>query len=441
MGCAMDQLEVIGKPVPLGKRIAYSSNQLGINLLWNAFNTVAVYYYVTQLKVSGVELSSALIAYGFVNAILNLLVGHFSDRTSTKWGRRIPFIVIASLPFGAAFYFLFSPPALGMTGLIIYFLALTFLFDFFFTVTALNVGSLFPEMYQEEKSRAYVSALQQVFGIIGLIVGVALSKALGQSLGWRNMALLFAVISVISLYISLYGSFENPAYRHDAFRFKEAVKATFSNRGFIVYVIASFLIQFSTTLFTTVSSFYTKYVVAMTSLESSLFLGGIFIVAMPLSFVWARIAVRISTISAAIISTILYVATILAFLFDRSPMGVIVTGFALGISISGFLVLLNVLLADVIDRDANITGRRREGVYLGMNGLIVRLGLSLQYAIMAIFFAVSGFSPRLTVQSPDTVMGFRILMGGLPIIFLAAAILLLMKYRLLTKGPKLPIVR
>jgi GPH family glycoside/pentoside/hexuronide:cation symporter len=35
--------------VPVRKQIAYSANQLGINLLWQEFNTVAVFFYVTDV--------------------------------------------------------------------------------------------------------------------------------------------------------------------------------------------------------------------------------------------------------------------------------------------------------------------------------------------------------------------------------------------------------
>jgi glycoside/pentoside/hexuronide:cation symporter, GPH family len=93
------------------------------------------------------------------------------------------------------------------------------------------------------------------------------------------------------------------------------------------------------------------------------------------------------------------------------------------------MVLMTVLLADVIDYDAILTGKRREGMYLGMNGFIVRLGMSLQYAVMAIFFQVSGYNENVAIQSSRTVIGFRLLLGGVPLIFLIVALLLLFKYK------------
>ncbi len=415
-------------PVPMGKKIAYAANQLGINLLWQAFNTVAVYFYVTQLKVPGVAISVGMTVYGFVNAFLNLIAGHISDRTQTSWGRRIPYVVIGSLPFAASFFFLFAPPRLGHQGLLIYFLVLTFLFDLFFTFTVLNTLALFPEMYPNERERGFVSALQQVFGIVGMILGVALAKGLGQSLGWQTMALVFAVLGGLSMYVSLYGSFENAALREQPFRLGEALAATFRNRRFVVFVTASFLIQFTTTLMTTLSTFYTTYVVALTPTQSMFFLGGTFIVAIPLSFVWARLADKMGSGKSVMVALVLYALTLMALLWDHSPMTTLVTGAVLGISVSAFMVLLPVLLADVIDYDAFLTGRRREGMYLGMNGFIVRLGLSLQYAVMAVFFSISGFNANAPVQTIKAVVYLRILIGGVPILFVMIAFLLLWRY-------------
>lgn len=415
--------------IPGWKLATYSANQLGINLLWQAFNTVAVFYYVTVLKVSGTTLTTGLIAYGIINAVLNLFAGYLSDRTHSRWGRRIPYVLIGSLPFGLAFYFLFSPPHLPANGLIYYFLAMTFVFDLFYTVTALNATALYPEMYQEPQQRSFVAALQQLFGIAGLILGVALAKSLGQTLGWSLMALVFGAIGAASLYVSVLGSFENPAYGEAPLALRQALVETFRNKRFITFVVASFLIQLVTTMLSTVSSFYSKYVVPLTPTESSIFMGSIFIIAVPVSFIWAKVALKIGSARAIMMSTALCLVTLLLFMVDSTPLMVMLTGALLGFSISGFLVLLNVVLADVIDFDATTTGKRREGMYLGMNGFIVRIGLSVQYAIMAAFFALSGFNAKHAVQTHATVFGFRLLLGAVPAVFLLLALLSLAAYR------------
>jgi GPH family glycoside/pentoside/hexuronide:cation symporter len=55
--------------------------------------------------------------------------------------------------------------------------------------------------------------------------------------------------------------------------------------------------------------------------------------------------------------------------------------------------------------------------------------MSLQYAVMAIFFQLSGYNANAAVQSSRTILGFRLLLGGVPLIFLLLAFLLLLKYK------------
>lgn len=411
------------------KKIAYSFNQVGVNLVWQAFNTVAVFYYVSVLHVSATKISAVMVVFGIINAFLNLLAGQISDQTNTRFGRRIPYIALGSLPLVILFFLLFHPLVHGSNVLLIYFFIVTLLFDACYTFTVLNIGALYPEMYQSKKDRSSVAALQQMFGIIGLIIGVALSKSIGQSYGWSFMALVFGVITAISLYLSLYGSFENAAFREAPLHFGEAVRQTFKNKLFVVYVLASLFIQLTTTMFVTLSSFYSKYVVPLSPTQSSLFLGLIFIVAIPFAFIWAKVAVKISNIQATLIATVLYAVVACTFIFDDHPISVIITGAFLGIGVSGFLVLLNILLADVIDHDALQTGKRREGMYLGMNGFIVRIGMSLQYAIMGIFFSVTHFDSNANQQTVSAIHGLRFLIGGLPILLLLIAFLLLSRYK------------
>ena len=42
------------------KKTAYAANQIAVNMLWQAFNAVAVYDYVAYHGVSGVRLSSRI---------------------------------------------------------------------------------------------------------------------------------------------------------------------------------------------------------------------------------------------------------------------------------------------------------------------------------------------------------------------------------------------
>ena len=409
------------------QKLTYSFSQFGISLLWQAFNTVAIFYYVTELHVSGEILSLGMMLFGVVSGFSNLIFGHLSDRANTRWGRRIPYLLFASLPFAVLFYLLFNP--LVSHHYLLYFFWVTFLFDLAFTITALNFGALYPEMYPTDADRHNVSALLQLFSILGAMVGVALAKPIGQTWGWGAMGLMFSITGAFSLYASLFGVHENPLYPKEHFYLKESLIKTVKNRNFLIYILVNLLIQLVTNLFVMLSSFYTKYAVPLSAGQSSMFLGALFLVTIPMSFVWAKVSVHKNTARTVMLSAVLYGLCALLFLVDNGPVGVILTGALLGIPVAGFFVQLNVMLAQIIEFDASQTGLRREGMYLGVNGFIVRLGMSLQFVMLTFYFSVSHFTSLRANQPVSAISDLRMMMGGLPVLLLSFAIWLLTKLK------------
>ena len=45
-----------------------------------------------------------------IDAITDPLVGYYSDRTRSKWGRRHPYMYAAAIPVAITYYFLWTPP-------------------------------------------------------------------------------------------------------------------------------------------------------------------------------------------------------------------------------------------------------------------------------------------------------------------------------------------
>ncbi len=76
-----------------------------------------------------------------------------------------------------------------------YFTIMMFLFDGLFTLVILNWTALFPEMYTSLEDRSIVSMWRQLFGNVGLIIGIALVPMIYGKLGWQTMAIIFGIIS------------------------------------------------------------------------------------------------------------------------------------------------------------------------------------------------------------------------------------------------------
>jgi GPH family glycoside/pentoside/hexuronide:cation symporter len=62
----------------------------------------------------------------------------------------------------------------------------------------------------------------------------------------------------------------------------------------------------------------------------------------------------------------------------------------MGPPFAGFLVLPNAIIADIIDYDEKITGLRREGMYYGIQALVIKIGISLATGVAGIIMETFG---------------------------------------------------
>jgi GPH family glycoside/pentoside/hexuronide:cation symporter len=408
------------------RKITYSAGSLAAAVSYQAFSTYIIFFYVDTLKLSAKLVGLGMILYGIWNAINDPLAGQISDRTRTRWGRRVPYILFGTIPLALAFMLLWVPPfsvAAGQAAaLFAYFLVAIFLFDLLFTFVVLNWTSLFPEQFRTLAERAQVSAYRQVFGIVGLILGVALPPAISGALGWGPMGVIFGIITAIALYVAIAGVKEKREFSLDpSLGLIEALSSTLRNRSFITLVCASMFINFSFVMLTATVPFYAKYVLGIGGNETTLLLGVAFLVALPSVYFWSAYAVKKGARLALLGAVVAFAAATTPFIFARSLVGGMLGTGLMGFGLAGLIVLVDILLADVVDEDELATGARREGMYFGINGFFIRLSVSLQAGVLALVLTATGYSANLPQQGPAAVAGLRALMSAVPVLGLALA--------------------
>jgi len=364
-------------------KLAYSSGNLSVNLIAQAFASYIVFYYVDVLGVRPGLISAAMVIHGIVNAVLNPLFGHISDRTSSRLGRRIPYMLFGMVPLAALFTAIWFPVGTGMA-LFWYFLTVVLLYDILFVMVVLNYSALFPEMFTTMKERATVSSWRQMFGIVGMIIGVALPPLVYGTLGWGPMGAIFAGIALLFFIIMVSSSKEKSVASRAETGFLKSLKFTFSNKAFVLFVIGSFFVQFTFAMLPAAIPFYTKYVLEAAEDSNTILLGAIFIAAIPCVYVWGRLVQKWGARKTVIYAVCIYAIAMVPFLFLSSVAAAAIAAAAIGIGLAGLLVLLDVLLSEIIDEDERRTMVRREGMYFGMNGFIVKWGISLQAVVLGL---------------------------------------------------------
>ena len=411
-------------------RIAYSIGTVASPLLFQAIGAYLIFFYtdVVRLEVGLVSLAFA-ISYGVWNAINDPLVGHLSDRTRTRWGRRIPYIFVGAPLAALLFVLVWSPPVGGQPlaqphdlSIFIYLAVTIGLFDLMFTSANLAYASLFPEMFAGLRERAGVMIYRQIAAVVGLLLALGATPVLAKSLsarwgqfgGWTATAVILGVVAWATFWISLLGSRERREFSLEAsLPLLAAFRATFTNRTFLAAAGATLMINFIWSWLAAMAPFFTKYVILAQEEQMSLLFLCMFGTSVALYPAWRWVALRIGSKQALTLSVALYALFTLPVLFITTFLQAAITFALVGAANAGITLVREIVLSDVIDEDELTTGLRREGVYFGITTFVERFALVLIGGGTALVLGLGRFEAGRVPQAPETVLALRAGMFGL----------------------------
>ena len=97
---------------PLRHLIAYATGEGAYSLAVNGISAFALLFYVQVLGLSGRLAGMALSITMLWDAVTDPVMGHISDNTRSRFGRRHPYILGGGIFLAIAFFFLWSVPGI-----------------------------------------------------------------------------------------------------------------------------------------------------------------------------------------------------------------------------------------------------------------------------------------------------------------------------------------
>ncbi|MBN2547596.1 MAG: MFS transporter [Anaerolineales bacterium] len=403
------------------QRWLYSIANIGNTIPYQAVGAVVLFYYTDVKRLPATWAATVMTIYAIYNAFNNPVMGYLSDRTRTRWGRRIPYILFGTVPYALAFALLFFAPFDGRenaVSLLIYFAVGLFIWEGLGTAVSTAYYSLLPEMFREYNERTDVAMRMNIVQTVGLLIGAALPAYLGQALGWPLMGVIFAVIAAAAMYTGLPGMFERREVGEQAyFDLWTALKTTLVNRSFITVVIAQTMRFFATNTLAAGMVFYMKYSLGADPGLTSLVLASAFVAAGLAMWPWRQfIAKRFDPRTTLMLAYAMIGLAVLPLGFVTTLGGAIFGAVLVGIALAGLIFMGDVILSDVVDEDQVKTGLHRAGMYFGMSGLIITLSSALVSIVFGLLLPAYGYNTALDVQPATVGVGFRIFMTVPPMI-------------------------
>jgi GPH family glycoside/pentoside/hexuronide:cation symporter len=409
------------------QKFRYSCTSAGLNIVSTTVATWLLYYWSPppdsgRPQYLNIGLVGLLLGVGRIwDAVIDPVIGHWSDGIQTRWGRRRPFLLFATPVMVLMLVLLWTPPA-SESGVIngVYFFCVTTGFYTSLSFIGIPYDSSLPEMAKTVPERVSLSMWKNILGTMGVLVGVAIAPFLLTRTNAMIMGLAVGSIAWICIYITVSTLQETPLQQPQDLKLPESLLSLLQNKPFPLLGLSTIIVQTAYAMLLTNLPYFVTLIIGRSESQVSWFQGIVVITMILTAPIWNWLVRYYSQRQLLMVTMLgLVVMAIVNFSVDLIP-GVSPTIMAL-ISLAllapflgGYFILVYAMMGDVVDYDEVLTGKRREALYYGIFSLSAGMGVALATFIVPLLFEIYGY----TAANP---LGVRmVFLVGAGLVFLGA---------------------
>lgn len=425
----------------------YSIGMFGLAIPINTIRVCTLLFYVDILGLDVRAYGTVMAVYAVLDAIDNPILGHLSDRTRTRWGRRRPWLVVGAVVLAAGLVGFFSAPStLDGLALVAWFAFFAILCEAADSMYAANYNALLPELFATEDQRAVANSLRQAFQLLAFAIALAATPVLTTTVfgsedspqGFRVTAILYAVLALAALLFMALNVREDPARvieNHSGFRTSIGVIARNPQFWLVGIATACYLVPLAFVLAGV--QLYVKYSLGLPVANTLWLIGSSIAIAAAGLPAWTALVRRRGAPFAWRIAFVFLASGFVPFYFATSLMTAMAGLGIVAIGWSGLLATNDLIQARVVDDDVRRHGQHREGLLLSAFGIFSRLtgataGLGLG-SLGILFGYYSGEEP-----GPDPGTAFRVAVSVYPFVIAVLGVVLSLLIRVPDAGAEVP---
>ena len=396
-------------------RVLYGVSDMGVNILVVASVLITFAYLTNVLGVQPGVAGALLLVAKIWDVVTDPIIGRWSDATTSRMGRRRPWMMWGAIVMAIGFAAMFAAPFPGaspnMQG--VYFvLAMMFTYTGF-TMVGVPYGALTPELTDDYHERSTLTAWRMGLGSIGLLIGGAGAPLLvglfgGGIEGHRMMGLALIPLVALPTLLTVWGLRGVKTAEHDgqpAVSFSEQLKIVRANKPFML-LAGLYLIQVGMMAQITASLilacayiFKAEDPNALLTVLYSLFILST-ITAMPF---WLMAGKRMSKQAAYILGGVIFVigTSAIAFMNENTIPAAYALMIVIGIGYSAYQIVPWSMLADTITHAKSYTERPVEGLFNGYWTAFQKTGIALGPFIIGLVLQAAGYVPATGGAFPE----------------------------------------
>jgi GPH family glycoside/pentoside/hexuronide:cation symporter len=426
----------------------WSLGTLAMSSLLNTQTAMLMIYLISAVGIAPAVAGSLVFVSKIYDGITDPIMGVVSDRTTTRWGRRRPYLLLGGVLAALSVIGLFSVHTVSFVSTQIWVLVMLLVAATAYTVFNVPYMSMPAEMVQDPYERSKLMSYRVAWIAVGTFVGIALAPRLvayaRDTLGvpeteaFSLMSLITAAIILLAslgCFLSTRGA---PATERTrvSIPFTEQARTALANRPFLILLGIKYLGLYALSATVATNIFFVRQV--MQQSEAIMLWYGLAYMVGTLTAIapWVLVSRRLSKAKTLALSAGLAAVVNLTWLLSgpEEPVALyMLRGFVLAMTNGGMLLMGQSLLPDVMEYDYRKTGLRREGLYAGLYSFVEKLAFASAPLTLGVLLSSMGFIPglpRTAAQPESALLAITLAMAVIPAVTNTLKVVLALRFRL-----------
>jgi sugar (glycoside-pentoside-hexuronide) transporter len=227
--------------------------------------TYLLYFYTDVFGLSAAAAGGVFLVARIVDAITDPMMGMIAERTSSRWGRLRPYLLLGAVPLALVSILTFTVPDLAESGKLVW-AYLTYVgFGVVYTVVSIPYSALTASLTDDHHERTLLSTIRMAFAFAGgYVISVGMLPLMGifetPAAGFQAAMVIFAVVATGLLALTFASTKERirpPASQQ--LSFSDSLKAVYANPPLLIVIVLFTCGMLSFTVRQTVTLYYFKY--------------------------------------------------------------------------------------------------------------------------------------------------------------------------------------
>ena len=421
-------------------KVGYGSGDIAGNCVYALLTAFMMIYLTDTIGLSMGIVSTLIAASKIFDGVSDFFFGRMIDKTKSKMGKARPWMLWGYVGCAITLVACFSiPDSWDKTAqYIFFFLSYTLLNAVFFTANNIAYASLTALITKNTSERVQIGSLRFIFAfgtkiIIEAVTIFAVDWLGGGATGWRNIAIIYAILGLVTNTFSVFSVKELPEEEEgkdvgemirpeNELTFLQSFMVLLKNKYYVVICCSYVLTQLYASVIG-MGTYYAKYILGNEEIFSTLSLA--INVTMVVSLTVLPMVIKKLggmyklNICGYVLAALGRVGVMVAAYMGSLPLMLVFTAVST-IGIAPLQGDLNALIACCSEYTTLKTGYRLEGMMYSCSSLGIKIGGALGTAICGWLLDAAGYVENEAVQTAATVNMLNFLYLWMPVILCVA---------------------